>query len=160
MKDIISGTFIIVLSLLFKTQPIRDASMENMAGSGFWPNIILNLLIATGVFILIHGIFSFKGKNGTGRVSLTMPNGVRIKLLPIILCLIIYMIAVKYIGFLIATPLFQAVFLYIMMRKRKLLLVWLPLLLTSSLFIVFVKGMYVVLPRGIGVFRDFSNLFY
>ncbi|MCF3936157.1 tripartite tricarboxylate transporter TctB family protein [Acuticoccus sp. M5D2P5] len=73
----------------------------------------------------------------------------------------LYAASLHTVGFLIATPLFQAALLGIVFKTRRLVtLVLVPLLFTAAIAALFIGAMNAPLPRGRWLFGTFSRLFY
>ena len=71
-----------------------------------------------------------------------------------------YIIVVHYVGFLITTPVFMALYMHVTGYRKKVMLVVAPLLAIAVFLLLFVVATYIPLPRGIGIFKDISLLVY
>ena len=71
-----------------------------------------------------------------------------------------YIIVVHYVGFLITTPVFMALYMYVTGYRKRVMLVAAPLLAIAIFLLLFVVATYIPLPRGIGIFKDISLLVY
>ena len=56
--------------------------------------------------------------------------------------------------------LFILVFILALEEKRKLVLIISPLLITAAIILIFAKFIMMPLPKGVGIFAEFSRLFY
>lgn len=68
------------------------------------------------------------------------------------LVLIGYLLGLKYLGFIISTPLAAFVLIYVLKKEKKINLAGAAayaLILTGALYLVFVKLLSIVLPRGL-----------
>lgn len=122
-------------------------------GSETWPEIILATIILLSALQVFLSVFRDKES------SISFEN-VTTQVLLVIGLLGVYIFSLEYIGFLIATLLFQWIFIALLNQYRNKLYVVAPIVVTVSIYVLFVKIMYVPLPRGIGLFRAFSSLFY
>lgn len=71
-----------------------------------------------------------------------------------------YIIIVYYIGFMITTPVFMAIYMYVTGYRNKVMLVVAPILAIVVFLLLFVVATYIPLPRGIGIFKEISLLVY
>jgi hypothetical protein len=72
----------------------------------------------------------------------------------------LYIFTVHYIGFIITTPVFMAVYMYVTGYRNKVMLVAAPLLAIVVFLLLFVVATYIPLPRGMGIFQELSQLLY
>ena len=71
-----------------------------------------------------------------------------------------YIVLIPWIGFLLSTMLFILVFTLALDERRKAVLIISPPLITAVIILVFAKFITIPLPKGVGVFAEFSRLFY
>ena len=76
------------------------------------------------------------------------------------LCLLVYIIITPLIGFILSTMLFILAFVLALEEKRKLVLIISPPLITAVIILIFAKFIMMPLPKGVGIFAEFSRLFY
>jgi putative tricarboxylic transport membrane protein len=86
-------------------------------------------------------------------------EGFRMLILTIILSLL-YGFGVSYVGFLLSILIFQTLFLLILKVKKISVLILYPFCLTIVIYAIFIKILYIPLPRGTGIFLTISRLFY
>lgn len=72
----------------------------------------------------------------------------------------LYIFIVHYIGFIITTPIFMAVYMYVTGYRNKVMLVAAPLLAIAVFLLLFVVATYIPLPRGMGIFQEISQFVY
>ena len=72
----------------------------------------------------------------------------------------LYIFTVHYIGFVITTPVFMAIYMYVTGYRNKVMLVVSPILAVAVFLLLFVVATYIPLPRGIGIFKEISLLIY
>lgn len=130
------------------------ASSAKSLGAAFWPKIILILLLILSCIQFLTILKKWRLEN---KKSLLPPLKVLGRSVLILLC---YIISINKLGFLFSTIVFQFVFLYNLGIRKLSYLVTTPIVITGFLYLFFIKIMYIPLPRGLGLFRDLSLLFY
>ena len=68
--------------------------------------------------------------------------------------------SLPWIGFILSTLLFILAFILALEEKRKLVLIISPPLITAVVILIFAKFIMMPLPKGVGIFAEFSRLFY
>ena len=86
------------------------------------------------------------------------PN--RIRMILIFTICLIYTYAMWLVGFLISTPLFVFIILYISEYRPIRGFILHPLMITMAFYLIFVWLGGVIMPRGHWIFRNFSLFFY
>jgi hypothetical protein len=77
-----------------------------------------------------------------------------------LLCCAAFFVALAFLGFLVSTFLFCAVFALVLGQRDWKRLAAFSCGVTVLVWLVVTKLMHVLLPRGTGIFRDVSVLFY
>ncbi len=72
----------------------------------------------------------------------------------------LYIFIVHYIGFMVTTPIFMAIYMYVTGYRNRVMLVVAPILAIAVFLLLFVVATYIPLPRGFGIFREISLLIY
>jgi len=127
-------------------------------GPGFWPRIVLVFLMGLIIFAIVIEI-----RKMIKKVSQEEDKNQKISYKKFIFALVVsfgYFFIMRYVGFVIATLVFQGMFLFVQGVRQVKILILTPSVLTLLLFILFIKLMYLPLPKGIGIFRSFSLLLY
>jgi hypothetical protein len=83
-----------------------------------------------------------------------------VSLLLVMLLSLAYSVALEYLGFLLSIIFFQVILLYILRIRSAFTLIVFPLSLTVTFYVIFVKLLDLLFPRGEGIFLYFSRLFY
>lgn len=159
---IISGvTFAVAWVLFYVATTFPQLKFADRVGPAFWPKTILFAIIVLSGFLFIKNVIvRLRGnKFGRGEVAVLEKEGTKGLIMAIGLS-IIYGFSVPYGGFLFSILLFQVLFLLILKVEKVLVLVLFPLSLTVTLYIIFIKVLYIPLPRGVGIFLTFSRIFY
>jgi putative tricarboxylic transport membrane protein len=149
---------------------IPPPHLESPLGAGFWPKVILLLLFVTSGIHLGKLLLRKKEveerlareteqerkreeeETGERKVFSLLVFGIGISFL--------YIYIVRWIGFIVATPIFMAVFMYITGYRKKIMVAVVSLATVAIFLLLFVKATYIPLPRGFGIFKEISVLFY
>jgi len=165
MKNIDKGEIVIPIvfivlsiSLFVKTYGF-EFTTHHQAPPTLWPrSIIVLLVLACGLLI---GKFILEDrKKGAGLTEKTESETRWGMVLKGILVLFLYMFLMSYIGYIISTLAFTLAAMLMLGNRNKVHLILTPLLTTALVFIIFTHAMYVPLPKGISVFRTFSQFFH
>jgi len=73
---------------------------------------------------------------------------------------IAYLVLLPVLGFIAITPVFMIAFMLLLGEKSKGWILGVSIAMTAIIVVLFTKAMYVPLPRGVWLFREFSQLFY
>lgn len=126
-------------------------------GPGFWPQMILISLIVLCGYLIGGYLLQKRGAANEKARGFDLKE---YRYLLVLALMIAYFLAMPQIGFILATPLFMAAFMLLLGEKSKGWIIGVSLGLTVVVVILFTKAMYVPLPRGKGIFLQFSHLFY
>ena len=133
-------------------------------GSGTWPLLALGASTGLSVLLLVASIK--KSRRAAEPAAAPAPEAraeVRRQRITVALssaCFLAYMIAVPYVGFILATFLFIPAFALALGERRKTVLLIAPVVLTAIIMGLFAKFITIPFPKGVGVFAVFSRLFY
>lgn len=123
----------------------------------FWPRVLLIFIIVVAVVSMAVATF---GRKSGGKEEKDLPGIFFGKLVAAFCLAVLYAIGMQYFGFILSTLLFQLLFLLLQGVRKPLTLIITPLILTTMVYLIFVVVMSIPLPRGVGIFRSFSLLFY
>jgi putative tricarboxylic transport membrane protein len=134
-----------------------DPAPPGQLGAGFWPKMCLvGILLAAG--LKAFELYRSRGRAAEeGGECKEMDN---LKLALMMLLLVLVVPAIGLIGFPLASVLFFLSFLYLAGLKKPLTLSLVSVLGTVGLIYVFVKIVYIPLPRGEWFFDDLTLLIY
>ena len=151
--------------LYSQTSLFASLGREGHLGPAFWPRAVLVLLmivcageIARIAFFLkpgaaepalTHSAAPVEGEEDGRRFPALLAGGIGITVL--------YVPAMEYIGFLLATIIYLAAFMWIGRYRRPAVVAATSVLGTLAFVYVFMKIVYVSLPLGAGPFRTFST---
>lgn len=144
--------FLYVNTYTFKFTTYEKASPQ------MWPRGILVLLILTS--LLLIGKILFSKSLEIIKVEEIKPKIKWGSMLGGVLILLLYIFLMKYLGYIISTLLFTLFAMILLGNRNKFQLFSVPLLITAFIFLVFTHGMFIPLPKGMGIFRAFSLLFH
>jgi len=76
-----------------------------------------------------------------------------------VLILFLYISLMQYAGYILSTLCFTLFAMLMLGNRNKAQLVAVPLAVTGFIFLILTYGMFVPLPKGVGIFRAVSLLF-
>lgn len=141
--------------MLIFTFQFEGLNISTGGGPAFWPQILLSLIIILELLVIAFTYKKYKKgelKKEKGEGTIYPQN-----LYMSIASLTLYIILMKYIGFLISSTIFMIFMMYILKVKLKTNII---VSLLSGYVITFVFGnlLMVPLPRGMGVFRAIGSM--
>jgi hypothetical protein len=129
-------------------------------GPAFWPRVAL-ILLMMGCGIKCLEIFFSLGKEAKPQEGETPPPAVNhLKLYSMIGLVILVVVAMDNIGFLLANLLFLIFFMWMAGMRKKLPLLLISTVGTILLLYLFVKVVYLPLPKGHWFFEDMTIFIY
>lgn len=161
-KSLIGPILIVLLALYFYflAGKIDEPPSPEQLGAAFWPKMILILLMASCA-IKAGEILRARGKTGAEEVQAGPPPEVDTpKLALMILMVIAAVYFMDIIGFPLANFLFLLLFMRIAGLRKKVSLLLTSILGTILLLYLFVKIVYLPLPKGQWFFDDMTIFLY
>jgi putative tricarboxylic transport membrane protein len=153
--------------MLINAMELRFVKRFGEMGSGFWPILILTVAIFLSILLLISHLMTFQSEkkqasekpfdSPEARMDLKNRRGTFVLS---VLCLLGFIIAMPWIGFVLSTFVYVFIFILALGERRKFVLVLSPFLVTALTVIVFAKFIAMPLPKGVNVFAAFSRLIY
>ena len=163
---VLSAVCVVFFSAMFyEALELRGLGRFGETGSGFWPLLALGASILLSLGWLFENIRKYIAGGGTPPAKPT-PEAVaeawqrRRKVGLSMACLLLYIIAMPWIGFLLATFFFIPVFALGLNERRPWVVAVSPVLVTGIVILVFAKFITIPLPKGVGVFAALSRIFY
>lgn len=161
--ELIFSILIFVASLLLfwatgsfeKQTVLQGAEM----GPAFWPRFILGALILLAGIVSVGTIRKIIKEKAWGESLLTMDRG-KVRFFAAIGLCIAYLVLLPIAGFIAITPFFMITFMVLLGEKSWGWILLISIAMTAIIVVLFTKAMYVPLPRGEWLFREFSLLFY
>jgi hypothetical protein len=152
--------FGVALYLYFLGGRLDETTMPGELGPYFWPRAILILLMVSCGIKSIEFLAPRKEVGTAGEPNASLPQVHIFKLVALIAMVIGVVFAMDKIGFLLSNFLFLLVFLFLTGLRRKFLLLLIPGGGTVGLLYLFVKVVYLPLPKGMWFFEDITLFFY
>jgi len=128
-------------------------------GPSFWPRFLLGGLILLSGIISVGVIRRIMKEKAWGESLMTMDPG-KVRFFAAIGLSIAYLVLLPVLGFIAITPVFMIAFMLLLGEKSKGWIIGVSIAMTAIIVVLFTKAMYVPLPRGVWLFREFSLLFY
>ncbi len=157
--EIITSAIIFVGSLFLYLETLKFEGHEVYAklGPSYWPKFLLILLMGLSVMVAIDAFRQRRKEGGVKEEIQPLRKG---KFLMAMGFIVAYFILINIFGFILLTPFFLVAFMYLLGVRKKVWMVIISIGITFIIIYVFTKAMYVPLPRGKGIFLNFSHLFY
>lgn len=147
------------LYLFFEARKFEGHDVYAKLGPAYWPEFLLILLMGLSLLVALDAFRERKrGNSKIGKVT-KFDRG-KLRLLLAIVFILLYFFLLKIFGFIALTPFFLLAFMYLLGEKKKGWMIGISFGITILIVYIFTKAMYVPLPRGTGIFLDFSHLFY
>jgi putative tricarboxylic transport membrane protein len=129
-------------------------------GPGFWPEFILIVMMILSLWIAVDAFRTRRKTAGEKSSEIVKTAGSRIRFFSALILIIAYFFLMNVIGFIALTPFFLIAFMILLGEKSWPWTIGLSIGMTILIVLAFTQAMYVPLPRGVGIFHDFSVLFY
>jgi putative tricarboxylic transport membrane protein len=141
------GGLILALGLLPATRGLDDLAREGQLGPGFWPRMVLGGLAAV---CLVRVITAWRGRPADRVVDQGDSPMARGRLALAIGLILLYVTAVPVVGFPLATAGFIAAFMVLVGARGPIGVAVAAAGGTVALLYLFVKVVYLPLPKGAG----------
>jgi putative tricarboxylic transport membrane protein len=132
-------------------------------GSGLWPLLAIGASALFSVALLISSVKKFRREGTTeDRTPEAIAEKKKQRLIVTlsVVCFLIYMVVIPWVGFILSTLIYIPAFALALGERRKWVLFISPFLLTAIIVAVFAKFITIPFPKGVGIFAEFSRLFY
>ena len=151
--------FLFALFFYFLARKIEEVPIPGQLGPAFWPKAILLLLMVSCGIKVVEILVAW---NKESKVTLDEPPQAVdfLKLFAMIGLVIGVVVAMDFLGFLLANFLFLLSFLRLAGLKKKIHLLLTSSLGTIFLLYLFVKVVYLPLPKGYWFFYDLTVYLY
>ena len=152
--------------MFYEALALRGVGRFGEVGSGFWPLLSLGIATILSLIWLLTNLRRYSREKGKTAEEILTPEAIvaawrrRRKIALCSVCLLGYIIIMPWIGFILSTILFILTFVLALEEKRKWVFIISPLLITAVVIVVFAKFITIALPRGMGIFSEFSRFFY
>lgn len=142
----ISCVFIIISIFVFVISCTFPAGSNGALGPGFFPKVLSIIVMILSSIELITSGKSDKDESEKEE-QFFFKESLRVWVALVII--IIYLISLKYIGFLIMTPLYLIIMFLYFKTKNIITLIGIPIGITCILYFIFMILLKVQLPHGI-----------
>lgn len=162
LKGELVFSILIVLAsavLFWVAQSFEGSRVYARLGPEFWPTIVLAALMVLGVIVSVATARKITKEKVWGEKILTLDRN-KLHFFTAVGLIVAYLILMPIMGFVVMTPPFMALFMILLGEKSKGWMASVSIGMTVIIVILFTKAMYVPLPRGVWLFREFSLLFY
>lgn len=163
MGELIVSSIVFIVSFILYgvATTFPNYKQSDQVGPALWPKmLLLAILFLSGFLVIKYACRVFRdASSAKDKPSFWDHSGNRMLILTIMLSLL-YGFGVSHVGFLLSIFLFQLVFLMILKVRALPTLILYPIGLTAVVYAIFIKLLYIPLPRGTGIFLTFSRLFY
>ena len=132
---------IAVVVLYMNTSAIRDLASASDPGARLFPYIGEALLAFCSLLVLL----------GKSEKTEFLDKAGWIKLAVVLVCMALYALGLKWLGFLVSTPIAVLVFIYLLREDKKvnpLVAVLVAAVLTVGLYFLFTNAFSILLPKG------------
>lgn len=162
------GGALVSLGLLLDTRGLDHVARSGQLGPGFWPRFVL---AALGLTCLVKGIAEWRHQRAADPLGPAMvdvraleteqlPELSRRTLATAIGLIVLYVLATPVVGFALATAGFIATFMYLCGARSVTALAANAVAGTVVLLYLFVKLVYLPLPKGEGLFEAATLALY
>jgi hypothetical protein len=143
------------VALLGSTGGLDEIAREGQLGPAFWPRLVLGGLVLACLGKLVGGWRAGAAEPGAGAPAISRPA-----LAAGVLAILLYAAVAPALGFPLATALFVVAFMRLAGARSALMTGACAVLGTVGLLYLFVKVVYLPLPKGDGPFEALTLALY
>ncbi len=135
------------------------AATETELGAAFWPRIILVLMTILLAVNLVKQIRERKNRSEEETAREEKPDVagfLRSKLFFGMIIVVVFSVLLPLLGFIPSCILFLVVYGILLGADHYVKLILFSVIITFVLYLVFQSGLQIMLPRGVGVLREFA----
>ncbi|WP_077619429.1 tripartite tricarboxylate transporter TctB family protein [Bacillus sinesaloumensis] len=164
-KDYIFYSIVILFAGFFLsvTPTIKITNASFAVGPRSWPYILLTLMLIMGAYGIIKTFVKSKISKATETIEKEEPGrkvfNLSIPMLSLV-TVIIYVVLLNFVGFIISTILFLYGISFLLGAKKQVGTIIFSIITTVVFVVLFSVLLQIPLPRGTGIFRELSYLFY
>jgi len=154
---------LVAAALFYFANHIQYTPRENELGPGFWPKLAIGLMAIVCVVEIVRalagagtarGIADLLDEGETGEQDQRAHRGLLIGGVALV---VVYAVLVPILGFLLATLLFMAAFMYVGRYRNDVAIWMISIIATVLIGFLFLRFAYVSLPRGEPPFDQFTD---
>jgi hypothetical protein len=148
--------------MLVETFELLGQGRPGEVGSGLWPFAALLISLVLSVMLLLSNLRAARSAEPPPQdaEAAAEKKRARITVALSIACFLAYIAVMPLIGFILATFGYVLVFAFVLGERRRWVLLGSPPVITAVIMGVFAKFITIPFPKGLGLFADFSRLFY
>lgn len=151
--------------MFYEAVKLHGVGRFGEVGSGFWPMLSLGASVILSLSWLVSTLRTLSREKGKAIAeptpeTIAAAGSRRKKVVLSTLCILIYIVIMPWIGFILSTLLFIPAFALALEERRKMVLIISPFLITAITILVFARFITIPFPKGVGIFAEFSRLFY
>ena len=147
----------LAIVLFWHTRGLDEVARGGQLGPGFWPRLVL---IGLGASSLAKLVLDLRRTRRRVDVSVERPAISHALLVAGIATIVLYVIAAPLLGFAFATMLFVAAFMWLSGARSVVMVVATAVLSTVAVLYVFIKVVYLPLPKGAGAAEGVTLALY
>lgn len=134
------------------------ASPPTELGAEQWPQLILRALI---ILIVVNIVKIYRSTPAEERSlkslkEIKLPDLIKNKLFAGIIFILLYAFSLEFAGFLLGTFIFIIVYARLIGERRIKVLAGSSFVMTFGLYLLFARGLSIMLPRGYGILRSLA----
>ena len=170
-ERVMTGCFMLFAAVFFvMAMQIPPPHVDTPLAGTFWPAIALTILfICSGIEMIRLLREPLEKREATAREAekkialLQESMGEKADKRLLIFGFFVsffYIFFVYYSGFMITTPIFMVIYMWVTGYRKRIGLVVIPIVTIAVFLLLFVVVTYIPLPRGVGIFKEISVLIY
>ena len=148
---------VLAIVLFWHTRGLDDVAQTGQLGPGFWPRLVL---IGLGAASLAKLVLDVRSVRRAADVTVERPAISPPLLVAGIATIVLYVVAAPLLGFAFATMLFVAAFMALAGARSAAAIVATSVLSTVVILYVFIKVVYLPLPKGVGAVENVTLALY
>lgn len=148
---------VLAIVLFWHTRGLDDVAQTGQLGPGFWPRLVL---IGLGAASLAKLVLDVRSVRRAVDVTVERPAISPPLLVAGIATIVLYVVAAPLLGFALATMLFVAAFMALAGARSAAAIVATSVLSTVVILYVFIKVVYLPLPKGAGAVENVTLALY
>lgn len=145
--------FLASIYLYYVADCIPTPDQFKDVGAGIWPKIIFTCMILACIVLFVTTL-----RKEDGGKALSGKEELLRLLMPVSLCAA-YVAAMRWIGFLVGSMIFSVVYMHLVGYRKKIMIAIISLAVPLLVGLIFLKLMYIPIPKGVGIFKTISEFF-
>jgi putative tricarboxylic transport membrane protein len=149
--------------MFYEGLDLRTHGRSGEIGSALWPLMALGASTLLSANLLISSIKKLRqaeAAEGLTPEAIAEKKRQRITVALSVVCFLLYLVVMPWIGFVLSTFIYIPAFALALGERRRSVILISPFLLTAIIVAVFAKFITIPFPKGVGIFAEFSRLFY